>query len=249
MDVNQIEDQLAALNESQMRSGSAQEIIGELTLILAQIRKDQEALVNAGFPWQREQECDTLLRMLSLTNAERMVSVPEASVERKEFKERMAAAEEDGRKMRLVISHIIDVTNDPTVKAGYKQILLGSGQVNNIQDNLASVNMIRRFPGVAPQIRPGGIAYTPDELDRIERESLELLRALGSNSGSGRPRCSAVDRQNRLITLCLDALSLIKKYARAAFINNPDYYDRYYATKRKPSASSSFNETGDVVAS
>lgn len=225
-----IDEEAQALNPKDYRSTtlSAQGILRSYSGLMYQVKKDKVPLVESGFEWERMPKYEGYLTVLADVNAERVITVPSSPEEKKDFDRRMEAAEIVRRKLRMVVSHIIDVTDSDELRTAYRLIAEKSGQVDTLQDNRSYIGIIRRYPEIARELKPGGVEMTSDILDEIYKEADALLSVLGADD---HPRNEAVDLQNRIITLCLNAQTYIKKYARAAFVDDPEYYNRYYADK------------------
>ncbi len=231
----QIEKEMEELSPKDYRSvsSSINDFIRNYSSILSQARKDLDTLILAGFRPELLDKSFGCLDVLSDTNVERSVTLPQMPEERRIFTERMAAALALKVKLRMVTEHIVDTVNTADIKKIYRVIADGSGQVDDLQDIRRYISVIRTYPNIAAEMSPGGVQMTPEVIDRADIEAKELLAALGITD---HPRNDAVDRQNRILTLCINARSYIKKYAKAAFVDNPEYYERYYAEKAKQSA-------------
>ncbi len=227
----EIEDEIVNLEKLRSSEMSVGEVLRSTSTIAQQAVVDRDALVSAGMKWAVVDKVFGYVEVLSEANVERVVTLPEVSEVRKDFNVRYAKAQEFRPMLRMVVEHIVKTTNDPRLQKIYRHISQGNSQVGNLQDNRSYIHLIRMYPHIAKQMRPNGVEMSEAVLEEQDAIAVELLKVLGV---SGRPRNEAVDRQNRIITLCLNARSYIKDYAKAAFCKNMAHYDRYYADRSSP---------------
>jgi hypothetical protein len=211
--------------------------IGEFSGNLAQADEDRDILVASGFDQELMPKFRGLLEMLSLAYGERLGTTPESPEKRVAFNEGMALAEKDRRRLGVVGAHIAEKSGDPMARRSYRLIAKGSGYIDTLTDNLGLVALIKKYPEEAAEIKPGGVEISAAYMDEVVARAVELLQMRGIVVEKGVPKNVTVDRQNRLLTLCLNAQSYIKKYAYAAFFDNIEYYNSNYASAGgKPAA-------------
>ena len=227
-----IEKEIEALTRSDYRrpGTSMNKFIGEFSGLLAQAEEDRDMLVASGLDGELLPKYRALLEMLSLAYGDRLGTTPESPEQRVDFNEKMALAENDRRRLGVVGAHIAEKSNDPPARSSYRRIAKGSGSVDTLTDNLGLVTLIKEYPELAAEIKPGGVEITAAYMDEVVTRAVNLLQMRGIVVEKGVPRNEAVDRQNRLLTLCLNAQSHIKKYAYAAFFDNIEYYNSNYAS-------------------
>lgn len=230
--LEQIEQQAAALRpEDYRRPGtSIVKFIGELSGLLAQTEEDLEELVAAGFERSNMTLYRGMLETLSLAHGERVVTAPETIEQRAKLNALTAEAETDRRRMAIVARHIADETGDPIVIGAVRRINKGSGALDNLVDVISLSALVRDHLDTASGIKPGGVLVDEQYVSDASARAIEVLQMRGYTVDNGVAKNAAVDRQNRLMTLCLNAQSQIKKYAYAAFFDRPDYYSANYAT-------------------
>lgn len=235
--ITTIEKELEALQEEDYkRPGIAvQNFIDQFGNIIARMQIDLGRLIEAGF----EKECSGkyigLHEMLVLLYGERHGSVTPESEESQYVKKQMALAIEDKKRLLVVVRHIYDIHKDSTVKKVIGKSLNGTGAVAVLTKILELVSMIRAYPETALQIRPGGVMVDEQYCTIVTNRALELLKLRGYIVVRGVPKNIKVDRLNRIITLCFQAQTHIKKFAKAAFIGEFDYYkNTYCCITRKP---------------
>ncbi|MBN1127745.1 MAG: hypothetical protein JXA71_02090 [Chitinispirillaceae bacterium] len=136
----------------------------------------------------------------------------------------------------VVGAHIAEKSNDTLARRNYRLIARGSGIVDTLTDNLGLVALLKKYPKWVADIKPGGMELSDAYLDEVVTRAVYLLQMRGIVVEKGIPQNGAVDRQNRLLTLCLDAQSHIKKYAYAAFFDSIEYYESNYASARSKPA-------------
>jgi hypothetical protein len=228
----EIENEVSALNKRDFRrpGTSMNGFIDEYSGILAQAVKDQTALVAAGFDWSRMDKYNGYLEMLSQSYGERLGTTPVSPEMRVQFDVKLSLAQKDRRQLGIVASYIVEQTDNHDVRRNYRHIAQGSGTMDTLTDNLGLVAMIREFPQLASQIRPGGVLLDDPYLEAANIRAIELLRMKGIVVDRGVVANGTVDRQNRLLTLCLRARTEIRTFAAAAFFDDVEYYNRNYAS-------------------
>lgn len=144
----------------------------------------------------------------------------------------MPRAEEAKKKIMVVLRFMVIRTQDTNVKRSYKMIQKGYGDIDTLQDIIAGVSLIKSHSEYLSQVRPGGIEVTLDYLEESKKLALELVAMRGDVTAAADDTSVYVDRQNRLLTLCIKVQREIKLFADIAYYNDQDRYDRYYASDR-----------------
>lgn len=232
-----IEKDLESLQkEEYKRPGiGVQNFIDQYGNIIARMQIDLGRLIDAGFEKEHSVKYIGLHEMLILLYGERHGTVAPESEKSQYVKKQMALALEDKKRLMLVVRHIYDVHKDSTVKNIIGKSKNGTGAIAVLTKILELVSLIRAYPETALQIRPGGIALDDHYCTMVTSRALELLKLRGYIVVRGVPRNIKVDRLNRIITLCIQAQTHIKKFAKAAFLNEFEYYkDNYCSITRKP---------------
>lgn len=229
-------------NEFLKPSGGIQNFIVRFGSSAAQAGKDKDPLIRANFSLDEIEYSQALFENLALAYGMRVGSAPKIDGERAEYIKLKETAEMDVKIMREVISHIIDVTQDASVKKRYDKIVDGSSAVDTFTDVIALASAIEEYPEEARQIKPLGVEMTPEYLLKVKDNALRGLSLRVSLGASGNIPSDTVDRQNRILTLCVKAEAEIRKFAHAAFLDNYEHYLRYYAIKGKKSDSPSDEE-------
>ena len=65
---------------------------------------------------------------------------------------------------------------------------------------------------------------------RSEQKALGLIKLRGEVVADGDDSKEQVDRQNRLMTLCINAQREIKLFAEMAFYDDTERYNQFYAS-------------------
>jgi hypothetical protein len=229
----EIENEISALDKRDYRRPGTgiNAFIDDYSGILAQAVRDQASLVAAGFDWSRMGKYEGYLALLSQTHGERVGTIPEAPEKRAQFDENLTLAQKERRQMGIVASYIVEQSDDKDARHNYRQIAKGSGTMDILLDNIGLVALILDFPQLASQIRPGGVVIDAAYLGAASARAVELLRIKGIVVEHGTAHNALVDRQNRLLTLCLRARTDIRTYAAAAFFEDVEYYNRKYASQ------------------
>jgi hypothetical protein len=246
--ITEIENELEPLQKvDYKRPGVAtQKFIDQYGNIITRMQIDLERLIEAGFKNGDAVKYMGLHEMLIILYGERHGSVATESEENKYVKKQMELALEDKKRLMIVARHIYDVHKDSTVKKVIGPGSSGTGVIAVLTKILELVSLIRANSETALQIRPGGILVDDHYCTMVTVRALELLKLRGYIVVRGVPRNVKVDRLNRIITLCCDAKTHIKKFAKAAFLNEFDYYkDCYCSITRRPSRRKKKNELAE----
>ncbi|MBD3344948.1 MAG: hypothetical protein GF401_07790 [Chitinivibrionales bacterium] len=229
---NEIEQEAAALSPDKYRRAGMgmNKFIGEYSALLAQADEDRDALVASGFDWSVMEKYRGYLEMLSIAYGERLGVTPDSPEKRSEFDRLLAQAEMDRRRLAVVAGYITEKSDDGRALQNYRNIQKGDGIVDTLTDNIGFVSLIKDFPEYAAEIKPGGVAIDESYMNDAVARAVSLLKQKGYVVQSGVPQNEAVDRKNRLLTLCLNAQSHIKQFAAAAFFDMQDYYNSNYAS-------------------
>jgi hypothetical protein len=128
--------------------------------------------------------------------------------------------------MLCVAKHIVDM--NPKEEKTYKHVIDGSGYVDTLLDVVTLNGMILKNLLYASQIRPGNVTIDEAYCKDADKRATELLHIKGFVVEKGVPTNAGVDRLNRIITLCRKAIADIQKWANAAFLETPEYYNEHY---------------------
>ncbi len=113
----------------------------------------------------------------------------------------------------------------------------GSGDMDTLQDNITMASFLRKHKDLAQEVKPGGKSVDDKYLDSVEQKALGLIKLRGEVAADGDDSKEQVDRQNRLMTLCINAQREIKLFAEMAFYDDTERYNQFYASaagRRKP---------------
>jgi hypothetical protein len=226
----QIEAEKAALIDSDIRrSGhTASDFADILTKLFANAKSDQQQLVDAGMSATYLEYCDALLQKLSKDLAFRYGTSTEKPDERLYFEQQYSAIQKDRRYMLAVVSHIVERCGDKKIKQNYKHIVKGSSIIDSLHDCLALAVIIKKYPDFAAEIRPKGMTIDAAYCTLVENKAAELLKLKGYVVDNDLTPTDEVNQLNRIITLCVNAQSQLKKFAYAAFIDESEHYERFY---------------------
>lgn len=219
--------------------GGLQKLIGMFGEVTAQTMKDEEKMVAAGYSAEKITLNRAMLEMLVLSHGARLVDIPENSAEKEEYNSLLEQIKNDCKMMRLVFSHVIDVTDDSKLRKIYQSLSSGSSAVDCATDSVAMSKVLENHPQLICQIRPMSVLVDIAFLHSARNRAVELLSRRGFVVENGLPPSEAVDRQSRIVTLCMKELANIRKFANAAFYDNAEHYHRYYSVKSKRNDSSS----------
>jgi hypothetical protein len=210
-----------------MRAGRGQQKFVDLyTKMVAQMETDKTALINAGLTEEKYQKYSGYLDVLINCYGMRHGIIETPQDKRVYFEEQYKISGKDRNRMLRVAKHIVDM--NPKEEKTYKHVIDGSGYIDNLLDVVTLKGMITNNLQYAAQIRPGN--FTVDEAYCIEadKRATELLHIRGFVVEKGVPVNESVNRLNRIITLCRKAIADIQKWADAAFLETPEYYNENY---------------------
>jgi hypothetical protein len=230
-----IENDMAALDqEDVLRSGrSFEDFVDEFSVLLAQATEDEALLVAAGFDFSSMPRYRAYLEKLMAEHGARVVAEADTTASIEAFHAGMPRAEADKKVLMAVGRFVVARTRAPEARRVYKMVRKGRGQVDTLNDNIAMVGFVRRFSETAALVRPGGQAVDDAFLSRVEEDAVRLLKIRAEALTAGDDVSLQVDRQNRLITLCVLAERDIKLYAESAFYDDSDRYNRFYASRAR----------------
>ncbi len=225
----EIEAEIAALTPDKYRRPgiSLDAFLADYGQTLAQADTDKDKLTGAKFDWTKMEKYRGYLELLTIAHGERIGLAPATIEKQPEYIAKMEIVKADRRYMSRVANHIVDVTNDKSAAHSLKAINKGSGDIDILNDIMSFIPFIKRYPDLAKQICPNCVEITDSYLDQAKDRAIELFQMRGYVKGS--PENSNVDRQNRILTLCLNAQSEIKKFADSAFCEDQDYYSANYS--------------------
>jgi len=232
---NRIRSEMAALAPSDFRKPetSIQTYFDFLSSFFATAEKDKGALITAGLPPDRLEYYPGLLEVGSRTFGIRYGVATETPEQRLYFNTEFAIAQKDRDRMFIVVEHICDRVKDPALNRNFNYLKQGESIADTLTDVLGSAPVIIKYSKYASEICPGGVlvdeAYCNAACDR----AVALLKLKGFAIEKGIASSSAVDQLSRIMTLCVNAVSEIKKYAKAAFFENKEYYTENYAVNAR----------------
>lgn len=191
-----------------------------------QILRDKERLMRSGYDWAIAERDMALYTVFTDVHAARTAAEGKgaSSIHRKEMEEMCRYHEI----LSLVVEHVIDETNDETVKAAHAKIKREKTQADTLHDILAMISLLKEHHEIAITFTPDGVITNEEYLDRVSLETQTLLEQNGAPVESSSERAYWVDRQQRVITLCLEAIDRMKKYAKGAFFMDKKYYRKHY---------------------
>jgi hypothetical protein len=224
-----VENMMAGLNKDEFeRPGTTQQkFLDHVLSINAQMVTDRASLVNAGFDDSKVDLYLGMQEILMITYGQRygLTETPEQKVA---FDQKFSIAEKDRKRMLIVARHIVEKTGDKKIARHYKQIVKGNSIVDTLTDNLSLGALIDQNQQISSEIKPGGIAIDTTYTANATKLAIELLAIKGFVVEKGTPVSAHVDRLNRIVTLCVRAITDIRKFAEAAFIDDPEYLRKNY---------------------
>ncbi len=227
-----IEQEMAALTKDDfLRPGMAfDKHVGEYSNLLAQEKEDETLLSQAGFNTSLMAKYYGYLDMITRVHGDRVVAESDKKESRKEFNLKMPEAKEDKKVLMAVGRYIVNRTDNHEDKKVYDTVAKGYGDVDTLTDNVTMAAFLRKHKSLAQEVKPGGKTVDASYLDDVEQKSLGLIKLRGEAITADDDSKEQVDRQNRLMTLCIQAQREIKLFAEMAFYNATDRYNQFYAS-------------------
>ncbi len=226
-----IESQIATLVMTRKPGMSIEKFIGENGRILAQAELDEDALVRAGFTPNNVILFRGYLYMLTEEHGSRIIAVGDSSDSSKTFDAMMDNLLKKRTIMIAIAQFIIKRVNSSEIKRAYERIKKGTTVLAYIQDVISLSELIQLHLPIAAQIRPAGELVDEAFIQEATALSHTLYDFYSQTEITDSDRMRHVERQNKLITLCMDAEILIKEYAHAAFLFDQEYYDEHYVNR------------------
>jgi len=227
-----IETEMASLQPGDyLKPGCAfDDYVRGYSRLLGQAEQDKALLVAAGFPYEENMpRYSAYQEKLALEHGERVNAEAARSDAARQFAEGMPRAEADRKVLMAMARYVVATSDKPEPKKVYDMIRKGDSQVDTLNDNIALVGFVRAYAELAAEVRPGGITVDEPYLQRVESNALDLLRLRGQAMTATGDATLKVDRQNRILTLCIRAERDIKRFADAAFFDDTERYNRDYA--------------------
>lgn len=224
--INGEADDLDHIRKSGM---SFDDLTGEFSRYLAQATLDKDKLLMAKYPWKEMEKNAAYLEMLTEEHGDRINSEAAVSGATKEYKEMLKKVDMYRNVLIMEVKHIIDETNDSKVIGAFKKLFDGEREIDRINDIFPLAAIVEEHLDVAATYSPGGLDVNQGFLDLVSREAQDTLKLKGASETSDTERSQHVERQNILITLCLNAIDKIKKYAEGAFLTDNAYYVEHYS--------------------
>ncbi len=221
-----IETQIAAVSETRKLNMKMHAFLHRSNRYIAQIEIDKEPLIKTGYIWLRAEHFMALVTMLTETHADRVAA--EGKGARQLFGAEMEKMRTYRTILTLVVGHVIDKTNSEEVKSALKKIKHDHTNLDTLHDVLALASILNDNLDLVGDFTPGGIEVDDSYLEKVTGEVEELLTDEGKPNSATSERAMLVDRQEKLVTLCLDSLDEIKKYAKGAFFMDMSYYRKNY---------------------
>jgi hypothetical protein len=227
----EVEKKMAELTKTEYeRSGLTQKkFLDYFISINAQAVTDKVALINAGLNPSNIPLYLAMQEKLALSYGQRYGTINQNSEQKTYFDLQYPISEKEKKYMLLVARHIVERSGDIKVEKAYKQIVKGSGILDTLVDVITLKPLIMAYLLFASEIKPGGTVVDSDYITKAAERAIELLNMKGFVIEQGLPVNNNVDQLNRITTLCVRAIAEIKKFAEAAFIEDPEYLKENYS--------------------
>ncbi len=201
---------------------------GEYARYMAQMKIDKDALMIAAMKETLMEKFNAYYYVLTNEHALRLVTEGTGSPELIEFAEKYKFSTLYRDSLLSVLQFIMDEIENTAIKAAYRKIMKGDGTQAKLNDVISLATLVEQYLDLAAEIKPGGVTIDKAYLDLVRAHTYEMLELHALVQSTAPDRSVHVATQNKLITLCLKAETKLKRYAKAAFVVNKDYYDEHY---------------------
>lgn len=260
-----IDNKMIGVNSIRRSGLSHFNFLDDYGSLIANTEKNLAALVKAGFDETELPYYRGCLEMLALTIGDRTSTDVQAVAKSQEYARIVADVAVYRVELGVVGRSIAKNSGNRKVQQKYKQIIKGSGDIDNAIDILGLVSMVQSYPELAVRIRPDGKTIDENYCKNASEKAMALLQLKGYVVVNGVPQNNGTDYLNRLITLCIDNQSDIKEFAQAAFCKDPDFYNANFTSKFRKNnpaddtddlngdssgngSSGNLNNTSDIIA-
>jgi hypothetical protein len=242
-----IEEQMASVKELLRTSLNKDEFISDHTFFLANMESDLDKLLAAGLPQDKPEFFRGCFDMLVMAVGERGGSSAAPSDKKLQYDGMEKLLNENRIELGVAGKYIADNSGDPAMVKRFKYIQKGSGNIDSARDIIGLAGMVKLYPELALQIKPDGKTIDEAYCKSAVDNAVELLRLKGFVLVKGVPQNNSVDRQNRIMTLCIQNQNLLKTFAKAAFCKNIEYYNARYTSQYKKGTSDDGADTDSTV--
>ena len=228
----QIKQEIEALvKDDYLRPGmSFDNFVGEYSMVLGQATEDKSTLAQTGFDATLLPKYYGYMKELVLEHGARVATELEKNQSSKDFDVKMPEANKDRKLLMAISRYIVTRTEENEAKKVYDMVRKGHGDVDALTDNITLVSFLRQHKDLAQEVKPGGKTVDDAYLIQVEENALGLLKLRGEAIAAGDDARGQVDRQNRLMTLCINAQREIKLFAEMAFYDDTERYNKFYAS-------------------
>lgn len=230
----QIEQEITQIKKNDIQltvsNKSLNSLIYDFGSTLAQAEIDLSDLVNVGFDATTMQRNYALLELMSLTYGTYSVLTPESVEQRVHFDQQLALARLDKKRLIVICDQIFQDCNNDSLRQKYSTLDNGTGIIVTLKNILTMVNIIYEYSEKFSQIKPNRIEIDIQYCEKAKSRALELLMFKGVIVNCRDASNDTVDRQNKLLTLCMNIQNEIKKFAFIAFSHDIEYYECHYSS-------------------
>jgi len=205
--------------------------------IIANTEKNLPALVQAGLDESQLPYYRGCMEMLAAALGDGTGLDPEFDIKSQKYLTICTINKEYKAELTVVGRFVAKYSNNRKIQQKFRQIMKGSGDIDDAIDILGLVAIRKQYPELAAKIRPAGKVIDDAYCAAASASAIELLQLKGYVVTNGKVQSNSSDFINRIITLCLENQSTIKEFAQAAFCKNLDYYNANFASKYRRSGS------------
>lgn len=221
-----IDDNLATVDTDRTTNLSINQVMDRFSRMTSQVDIDKDNLIITGFDWSKQDYHKALSIYLYETHAERVAA--EGKGPGSQLRGHMPTFNTYHKQLMLVMKFAKKQTKNENLIKAFNKIKERGNNLDTLQDILAMAVVLREYIDIITAFKPSGTLVDEAFLDKVTKETEELLLQNGETNNSGTERGKLVDKQGRLIILCLEGMDYIRMYAEGAFHMDMDYFKEHY---------------------
>ena len=217
----------------------------EYSRALAQTTIDRIPLENTKFDFTKMEKFEAYLELLSYAMSDKGVSFGVKGDAQVNLDQVMEIVNDKRKVLLKFVKFIFEENQSSEVRQAYEYIKRGRGDIDSANDCIMMVSFARKNMEYAKKIAPLGQEINEALLQVVESAAITVLKAKGVSIATSSDSTKLVERQDRIISLCCDALTYIRRYADKAF--EQEYYDQYYADRAKRAQKQSSDTSSEKI--
>ncbi len=227
-----LESKMKNLKRDQiLRSGrSFNDFVDEFSGLLAKALESRPILEATGLQYTKMDEYNAILEKMVLVHGERIAAEGAVDEVVKQYREEMPKAKDNKKILSAILRYIIARTDDNDTQKMYDIIRKGHSQMDTLNDIISMVNVLKKYPELCSEVKPGGNLVDDTFLEDVHQKALNLVALKGQADIASHCTNDEIDRLNRIVSLAVAAEREIKLFAEIAFYDDIERYNKDYAS-------------------